>query len=83
MARLIGFTLSEGGIPREGCTIQADGKQIGVVTSGNFSPMLRRGIGMGYIEAGHVDIGRTIAIDIRGRAVAAALAHRPFYSKKK
>jgi len=82
-ARLIGFTLSEGGIPREGCTIHADGKQIGVVTSGNFSPMLRRGIGMGYIEAGHVDIGRTIAIDIRGRAVAAALAHRPFYSKKK
>ena len=82
-ARLIGFDLPEGGIPREGCAIQSDGKQIGTVTSGNFSPMLRRGIGMGYVDAAHADVGRAISIDIRGRAGAAIIVPRPFYSKKR
>ena len=81
--RLIGFDLPEGGIPREGCAILAGGTQIGVVTSGNFSPMLRRGIGMGYVDTAHADAGRTIAVDIRGRAAAAIVVSRPFYSKKK
>ncbi len=82
-ARLIGFDLPEGGIPRESCAILSDAKQVGIVTSGNFSPMLRRGIGMGYVHADHADVGRAITIDIRGRATAAIIVPRPFYSKKR
>ncbi len=81
--RLIGFELPGGGIPREGCCIYSEQKEIGRVTSGNFSPTLKRGIGMGYVNARYCDEGGEILLDIRGKAVAAIIVKRPFYRKKK
>ena len=47
--RLIGFELLEKAVPRHGMAIHADGKSIGEVTSGNLSPILQKGIGLGYV----------------------------------
>ncbi len=48
--RLIGFELLERGIPRHGYPILTERERIGTVTSGSFSPTLKRGIGLGYVR---------------------------------
>ena len=49
--RLVGFELTERGIPRHGYALAApDGRTIGAVTSGTMSPTLKKGIGMGYVQ---------------------------------
>ncbi len=80
--KLIGFEILTGGIPREGQTIYSDQREIGTVSSGNFSPMLKKGIGMGYVDARYAEEGSEILVDIRGKAAAAVIVNRPFYKKK-
>lgn len=81
--KLIGFELLAGGVPREGHPIYSDQKEIGKVASGNFSPSLRKGIGMGYVDPRYSEEGSEILIDIRGKATPAIIVKRPFYKKKK
>jgi aminomethyltransferase len=81
--KLIGFELLQRGVPRHGHKISSDGKEIGVVSSGNHSPSLNKGIGMGYVQTIFAGIGGKIRIDIRGNAVPAVVVDRPFYKKGK
>mgnify|MGYP003527299604 FL=1 len=67
------------GIPRQGCKILAKGIEIGAVTSGNMSPTLKKGIGLGYVNIGYDKIGEEIAVEIRGKAVLAKVVSLPFY----
>jgi aminomethyltransferase len=82
--RLVAFELLEMAVPRHGCPIlgsQTDGRPIGAVTSGNFSPLLKRGIGLGYVPPALAAPGTRLHIDIRGKLVAAAVVKPPFYRK--
>ncbi len=81
--KLIGFELLQRGVPRHGHTIFAGGQEIGVVASGNYSPALNKGIGMGYVRTTFAEVGGEIQIDIRGTAVPAVIVERPFYTRKK
>jgi aminomethyltransferase len=81
--RLVGFELLDRGVPRHGHPILADGRTVGTVTSGNLSPSLDKGIGMGYIEATRTAAGTLIEIDIRGKRKRAVIAMAPFYRKPK
>ena len=81
--KLIGFELLVGGVPREAHLIYSDQKEIGKVTSGNFSPTLKKGIGMGYIDPRYSEEGGEVLVDIRGKATAALIVKKPFYKKKK
>ena len=47
--QLIGFVMEGRQIARHGYPLRA-GKSTGTVTSGNFSPTLKRGIGLGYLQ---------------------------------
>jgi aminomethyltransferase len=76
--KLVPFVMTEGGIPRQGMAI-AEG---GGVTSGSHSPMLDRGIGMGYVEVAHVDPGSVLTIDVRGRARPAEVVRKPIYKRE-
>jgi len=49
--KLLAFRLGERDIPRPGYAIKLDGREVGAVTSGGFSPTLRTGIAIGYVEA--------------------------------
>ncbi|NNC86091.1 MAG: glycine cleavage system aminomethyltransferase GcvT, partial [Bacteroidia bacterium] len=70
--KLVGFEMPEKKIPRQGYEIKnADGSVIGKVTSGSLSPMLNRGIGMGYVPKELSKEGSTIYIDIRGKLIEA------------
>lgn len=80
--RLIFFELLQKGVPRKGFKIFSDGKEIGVVTSGNISPMLNKGIGIGYVLPEYAKPGIEVLVDIRGRVVPAIIVRRPFYSRK-
>ena len=80
--RLVGFELVERGVPRHGLKIYSAEKEIGEVGSGNHSPSLNKGIGMGYVLDAYAKVGQPISIDIRGRTVPAVIVERPFYRKK-
>jgi aminomethyltransferase len=75
---LVGFELLDRGVPRHGQRIWAAGTDIGVVTSGSFSPTLEKGVGMGYVPPG--TSGR-IEIGIRDHRVPAKIVSPPFYRK--
>ncbi len=77
--RLVGFKMTERGIPRHGYEIASpDGKVIGVVTSGTMSPMLKEGIGMGYVRPEFAAAGTEIAIIIREKLIKAVVVKIPF-----
>ena len=78
---LVGLTLVEKGVPRSGCRILAAGREAGVVTSGNFSPVLKKGIALGYVSAGAPREG--LSIEIHGQPHEAALTQLPFYKRGK
>jgi aminomethyltransferase len=80
--RLIAFELVEKAVPRHGFKIldhQAPHAEIGIVSSGNLSPILQKGIGMGYVPPSVAQAGSSILIDIRGRLCPAVVVKPPFY----
>jgi aminomethyltransferase len=76
--RLVAFVMEQPGIPRQGMAIAEGGE----VTSGSHSPMLERGIGMGYVRAELADPGTALTIDVRGRARRASTVKKPIYSRE-
>src|SRR5213592_3648496 len=76
--KLAAFVMQDPGIPRQGMEIAEGGE----VTSGTHSPMLDKGIGMGYVAAEHAAPGSTITIDIRGRPRRAEVVPKPIYKKE-
>ncbi len=81
--KLLGFELMVRGIPRAGHLIYSDQKEVGKVTSGNYAPSLKKGIGMGYVDVAYSEPGSELLVDIRGKAAAALVVKKPFYRKKK
>ncbi|MCL4139229.1 UNVERIFIED_CONTAM: hypothetical protein GTU68_045532 [Idotea baltica] len=78
--KLIAFELDDRGIPRQGYDIvDGQGKTIGNVTSGTMSPMLGKGIGLGYVPPIFAESGSKINIQIRKNAVPATVVKLPFY----
>ncbi len=78
---LIGFRIDEKAVPRQGYEIQSNGKPVGIVTSGTFSPTLEQGIGMGYVQEGYHAVGSVIHIMIRSTPVKAVIVKLPFIKK--
>ncbi len=72
------FLVKDKGIPRTNCPIEIDGKQVGIVTSGTMSPMLGKGIALGYIAPEHAETGTEVDIRIRNKLVKAELVSLPF-----
>jgi len=50
---------------RDGGQVMLDGASLGELTSGNFSPVLQRGIGMGLL-AGEIEVGTPVSVSLRG-----------------
>ena len=79
--KLVGFQLEGRRVPRHGMKILADGRPVGAVTSGTFSPSLQRPIGMGYVESALAAAGTALAIDAGSSTLAAKVTARPFYTR--
>jgi aminomethyltransferase len=80
--KLVAFEIADKGIPREGNPVLHDGTEVGVVTSGTFSPSLEVGAGMAYVKAELAEVGTEIEIDVRGKRRPARIASRPLYAKR-
>ena len=79
---LIGFELVSKGIPRSSYSIlNQNEERIGIVTSGMFSPLFKKGMGLGYAKTNELKNINKIKIDIRGKAEEAKLIKLPFYKK--
>jgi aminomethyltransferase len=76
--KLVSFVLEEKAVPRQGMAIEGGGE----VTSGTHSPMLDRGIGMGYVRADSAAPGTELAIDVRGKSRRARVVKRPIYKRE-
>ncbi len=75
----IGVKLIDRGIAREGAEIKTkDGKKLGVLSSGGFSPNLKTSIGQGYFDASLAKIGDEVVAVVRDREIAAVL-HSPTF----
>jgi glycine cleavage system T protein (aminomethyltransferase) len=79
--RLAPFRIEGAGIPRQGNSVIAAGdREVGVVTSGTFSPSLEIGIGMAYVRSDLAEPGTEVEIDVRGKRRAARIASKPLYA---
>ena len=72
------FAVTGKGVPRTGCPILVDGKEVGMVTSGTLSPMLKKGIALGYINQELAEEGQKVEIRIRKKTVGAEITKLPF-----
>ncbi len=79
--RLVGFELTEPGIPRAQYAILHEGQKVGVVTSGTMGPSVKKAVGIGYVPTALAAEGSTFHVEIRGRPVAARVVKTPFYKK--
>ncbi|WP_343533481.1 glycine cleavage system aminomethyltransferase GcvT [Pedobacter sp.] len=80
--KLVGFEMIDRGIPRHDYLIvDADGNQIGKVTSGTQSPSLQKAIGIAYVAKEFAKEGTEIFIDIRNNKVKAQIVKFPFLKK--
>jgi aminomethyltransferase len=77
----VGIELAGRRIAREGAALFLDGRQIGQITSGTFSPTLQKPIAMAYIDKGAAAVGQPIEVDIRGKREPATLVSLPFYRR--
>jgi aminomethyltransferase len=76
--KLVPFVMEEKAVPRQGMPIEGGGE----VTSGTHSPMLDRGIGLGYVPAGGAAPDTEIVIDVRGRPRRARTVTKPIYKRE-
>ncbi|MFW5761671.1 MAG: glycine cleavage system aminomethyltransferase GcvT [Cyclobacteriaceae bacterium] len=78
--KLVGFEMIDRGIPRQGYEIYDSAEnKIGVVTSGSQSPIMNKGIGLGYVSKEQAKAGNTIYINIRNKMLKAELVKLPIY----
>ena len=76
--KLVAFVLIESGFPRKDYEIFKQGEQIGHVTSGTVSPILEKGIGLGYVKKEHSKIDTDIEIKVRNKFIPAKIIKPPF-----
>lgn len=81
--KLVGFILEDRGVPRAGYPLlSADGSvEIGQVTSGTQSPILSKGVGLGYVsnDPAYTKPGQTILVQVRKRHLKATVTKPPFH----
>ncbi len=79
--KLVGFEMDGRAIPRHGYKIYDEQEAVGTVTSGMYSPILQKPIGLGYVPVSLAEIGTKLNIDIRGRLLPAQVVKTPFYKR--
>ncbi|MCD6582780.1 MAG: glycine cleavage system aminomethyltransferase GcvT [Desulfuromusa sp.] len=76
--KLIALTLTASGVPRDGYPVLCDGREVGYVTSGTMSPILKRGIALALVETTVADSDLPLEIGIRKRQIPAKRTTLPF-----
>jgi aminomethyltransferase len=80
--RLTGVVASGRQPLRDGGEVMLHGENVGALTSGNYSPVLERGIGMGLLTE-NLETGSEVEVSLRGRTIPATVHALPFVRKAK
>jgi len=81
--RLVGLMVEGRVVARPGHVILHDGRPVGTVTSGTFSPTLQTSIALGYVPRALAVQGTVLSVEIRGRNVPARVTRLPFYRARR
>jgi aminomethyltransferase len=79
--KIVGFEMKDKGIPRHGYEVAVNGNIIGFVTTGYFSPTLRKNIGLAMVAIEYSELGTPIDIIVRNKPVKAEVISKTFYKK--
>ncbi len=66
--------------PRADCAVLIDDRTVGVITSGNFSPVLGHGIALAFMPP-NVEVGTDVVVDVRGTVLTGRIVTTPFVTK--
>ena len=76
---LVGLNLLDKGIIRQNYKIFKNSKEIGYVTSGGYSPTLKKTIGLGLVKTPYKEVGTELEIQIRSKLLKGIIVSTPFY----
>lgn len=79
--KVMGVEVTGRGIARAGYPVKAGGKVIGSVTTGSPAPTLGKNMALALIDAAYAEIGREIAVEVRGKDISAVIVAKPFYKR--
>ncbi|MBI4341183.1 MAG: glycine cleavage system aminomethyltransferase GcvT [Candidatus Omnitrophica bacterium] len=82
--KFVGFEMSQGPVPRAGLELaavsgKAAGLKVGAVTSGTYSPILNKPLGMGYVEPAYAAVGTPLAMTVRNQRHTGTVVKLPFW----
>ena len=78
--KLVCLEITGRGIARQDARVLAGGKDVGFVTSGTFSPTLKKPLALALVDAGLPDV--PLAVDVRGRAIECRTTKFPFLAAR-
>jgi aminomethyltransferase len=81
--KLVGFETEGRAVARHGHPVLVEGVPSGSVTSGSFSPTLKKNIGLAYLPPGAAEPGTRFEVEIRGRRERAVVVPTPFYKRSR
>lgn len=81
--KLVGMEMTGRGIARHGYKVFGGAQEIGVVTSGTFSPTLNKAIGLAFVDIAYSAPDTEVSVAIRDTISAAKIVKIPFYKKLK
>ena len=79
--RLVGLKLKGRAIARHNYPVLHEGTEVGIVTSGTWSPTLEEGIALAYVPPNLAKPGTELSVEIRGKSQPATVVRRPFYKR--
>jgi aminomethyltransferase len=78
----VGIRVLDRGIPRLGSQILLESKEVGRLTSGTFSPLLKYGISMGYVPNEYSQVGTRVVL-VHKSQIKGEIVDMPFYDTTK
>jgi aminomethyltransferase len=81
--KLVGFEMEERGIARHGYKVFKNESEVGIVTSGTYTPTLRKAVGLAFVPVPYSRPGTDILIQIRDHHARARIVELPFYRRRK
>jgi len=78
---LIGIRMEDRVIPRRGATVLSGGRVVGEATSGTFSPTLKIGIALAYVQPGSLPAGEKVEVEVRGKRGVGRVTRPPFVDR--
>lgn len=80
--KVVGFEVKDKGIARHGYKVVLEDKEIGFVTTGYYSPTLKKNIGLALVDIEYTAMGTEFYIAVRNRKLKAEVIDKRFYTKK-